>query len=649
MRNPTAAGFIFALIGFLAGCGSQAGPQNESSSTPLPEYAIGKLGGDEFLLHPNVINLVEYSPDGKLIATVGSSFFGSLPVGFQIWDIASGTEVGPKALRSTDAVALKWSPRGTQYVISRLDEEQEWVVEIWNVATNERVKRLSVTDHACWSVDWSADDQRITAGEAGGRAYVWDAKSGQQIMQFDGPAERVALATDGSYLVVGNERGVFRVAEGENKKCLDIPVKRTNDIEVSPRGDQVAVATDRGVALYDESGRYLACLEPFRSVKVWDVDDAQFVETQFAQLNPEPEFSADISPDGTTIATADQRLRFVRLKDGQRLHDFGAHSATVRSLDVTPDGRYAISVGSSEDVRIWDLNTLQLVQRITVPGEICDAYYLPETKSLGIRTAASGMIWQVRFPGGQPIEQQTSGAEALEEGDYRRTEAPVAFNKAKTTLFYPDGRGDVHLWNIAGTEESGTIPREVKNLMLDGRGEWIPPRLQVSPDGRWLARCFWKPLTIELVNLETRSVERVFREGLHQELTLPCTFSNDGNLLFAPGDDCVMALDVDSGRIVKQFEQPNLIFGIAVSPDGRWVAISESGDWNREKEEYEGRTVRIVSYETGESVADLIHDKAVITTMCFTPDSSKFLTGSPRSTIIVWDIAAATGNKASRQ
>jgi len=51
--------------------------------------------------------------------------------------------------------------------------------------------------------------------------------------------------------------------------------------------------------------------------------------------------------------------------NGQEVRRFTGHRNWVRSVAVTPDGRYVVSGSDDKTVRLWDLATGQEVRRFT--------------------------------------------------------------------------------------------------------------------------------------------------------------------------------------------------------------------------------------------------------------------------------------------
>jgi WD40 repeat protein len=136
--------------------------------------------------------------------------------------IADGTQVR----------AIAWSPDGTRLAIAADFN----VVEIWDVASGERVQSLLLTrafERWLWlrphhnprdiasAVAWSPDGRFLAAGSSDASAGVWELASGEQVLSLNGQTEQIG------------------------------------DIEFSPDGRRIATASqDRTVWVWDSSSIY---------------------------------------------------------------------------------------------------------------------------------------------------------------------------------------------------------------------------------------------------------------------------------------------------------------------------------------------------------------------------------------------------------
>jgi WD40 repeat protein len=78
-----------------------------------------------------------------------------------------------------------------------------------------------------------------------------------------------------------------------------------------------------------------------------------------------------VTPDGkqAVSASADNTLRIWDLNTGDVLHTLQGHSEAVDSVAITPDGLRAISASRDDTLKLWNLDTGQ-----TIATFHCDGY-----------------------------------------------------------------------------------------------------------------------------------------------------------------------------------------------------------------------------------------------------------------------------------
>lgn len=108
-------------------------------------------------------------------------------------------------------------------------------------------------------------------------------------------------------------------------------------------------------------------------------------------------------------------------------------------------------------------------------------------------------------------------------------------------------------------------------------------------------------------------------------------FTADGSQIFISAGlfqstIAVELMTLDSGELVREYGTPNEYL-LALSPDGKVLATSHAPD-----------QVHLWNVETGEMLADLKGHTNIVTSGAFSPDGSKFVTGSDDASVIVWGL-----------
>jgi dipeptidyl aminopeptidase/acylaminoacyl peptidase len=248
--------------------------------------------------------------------------------------------------------------------------------------------------------------------------------------------------------------------------------------------------------------------------------------------------SIGFDPAGRWIVTAgyDGVIRQWDMATGRLIRALADHSGTVWSLSISPDGRHIASGGEDRMLRIWRAEDGRLLRRL--PGHELN-------------------IWEVRFsPDGAFVATGSFDHMAriwnVETGAVVRTLA--GHQQAVVGLAYsPDGRliatgsddSTVRIWRAA----DGALLRTLPN----GNHAY---KVAFSPDGRWLV-----------------SAGRA-RSGIG---TLLHDITGLGG-----ENEVIRFWRVDDGALVAALPLGEDTSSIALSPDGRWLAVSagtQNGLW----------------------------------------------------------------------
>ncbi|GBD35670.1 hypothetical protein HRbin36_00784 [bacterium HR36] len=276
------------------------------------------------------------------------------------------------------------------------------VQEYQQASTPEVSVAFPPTDNAIWL---------SVAGEKAVRVWRIAAEQPVRVLQGHGQmVDAVAFSPDGQQLATVSHDGTLRLWELASGKLV-----RTVNLAVQPQPQPLYV-----VAWLAE-GKQLAATGLSR--KIWLIDAASgnlvrelraYDEKEFPRGHRDSVFSLAVLPGGTQLLSggADGQIKLWNLGDGQVIHDFAdpevpakphapakAHADFVSHLRLSPDGKYLLSVGSSGWVKIWKLETRQVVhgQRLAQP---CYAgAWSPDGKQLAI-TMQDGKILILYLPPG---------------------------------------------------------------------------------------------------------------------------------------------------------------------------------------------------------------------------------------------------------
>ncbi len=242
-----------------------------------------------------------YSPDGKLLATVGALAVNDRgqPKGAlaTIWDAARGKELRSLVGHTEFIRDVAFSPDRRRIATASNDN----TVRIWDSETGQEV--LTYRGHTAppWSVVFSADGTRVASTGPRTSLKVWSPQTGEELPPFDdsraGPAYGLAFSPDGKQLAGSAVDWTVRIWDsqsGNELHRLKGHVARVVRLAFSP------------------DGMRLASTSADRSVKVWDV------------------------------------------ASGEELLSLEGHKDAVATVAFSPDGQRLVSGATDGMIKVWD-------------------------------------------------------------------------------------------------------------------------------------------------------------------------------------------------------------------------------------------------------------------------------------------------------
>jgi WD40 repeat protein/tRNA A-37 threonylcarbamoyl transferase component Bud32 len=299
-------------------------------------YLKQQLDGAQLTIegHQGDVYRVEFSPDGKLLATA------SADKSARIWDAESG--LCRRVLRGhkSDVNSIAFHPSGER-VVTAGDDGQ---VIIWNMTTGERVKTITLREKI-FTAAFSPDGETLAVCGEGRALKLYDAETIKLDSNFisssqDAENSALAFSASGKWLVAGCENGELYHWTVKTKKLRDQFKTRfpVNTISISP-DEKWLIAGHRNrrhVSLFDLTERHGAGYI-YRSFD-W-IHDVKF--------HPSGDYFA--------VATKDGIVDFFEPHRKQPIRQIRGHNCRVWSVAFRPDGQRLATAAADHKIRIWDL------------------------------------------------------------------------------------------------------------------------------------------------------------------------------------------------------------------------------------------------------------------------------------------------------
>lgn len=304
---------------------------------------------------------------------------------------------------------------------------------------------------------------------------------------------------------------------------------------------------------------------------------------------------------------------------------------SVDAMRFAPDGQTLITVSEDFVLRLWETKTGRLLhQALLGPGSVAGRpgiAFSPDGKQIalsGMQRAAGGK------PGYDPVRLVVDAATGNEV-----SRLPARINDSDLALaFTPDGKSLISLGykGILRIEEIRSGVEQLhRDFPRDGTGTLV-----VSPAGKLVA--IWSGANTQKLYLwgwqgadEPRGV-KVPRQSIGN-----LVFSPDGKSLLACDDykPFVYEWDVATGDLTHEFTLRDDVTprGLAVSPDGQTIAVSDSG--NHRDKGFSGG-VLLLGRGSGKLVRELPTPGAEAMDVVFSPDG-RWLSASGGVGVHVWE------------
>jgi WD40 repeat protein len=262
------------------------------------------------------------------------------------------------------------------------------------------------------------------------------------------------------------------------------------------------------------------------------------------------------------------------------------------------------------------IDQVRELYRLPQPGYVYDVAWSPDGLTLAAAAVGSGSD-----PGSVQLWDVVSG-------DNLRSFEQVRITRL---AFSPDGQmlaavGDagVIVWNVADG-------RELSNMPLNSVGA---RSLAFSPDSRILAYKFRD--TVNLLEMPGGRVLNTFQQASDR---MEFAFLPNGKALliasiaydmttYEYGEATFTVWEIDSGRVLRTFTQPDGIGELAVAPDGKSLAMGISSN-----------ALRILDLESGQQLQAFTGFEFGVPRFAFSPDGSVLAAGEG----IGFEVASPSG------
>ena len=421
-----------------------------------------------------------------------------------------------------------------------------------------------------FSLDFSASEDRLAAGSRHGELFIWDLKSGAELVRLDAHQDiiwDVAFSPDGTLIATASKDGavkVWKTTGGQLVATAAGHVRGTRTVEFLDSNRLVSGGDDNCVRVWSSaSGAELAEFAGHEQT-VLDVVAATDDDSIFSASRDGTIRQWSLADHGGSILIADR--------------------TPIASIALFPDEQFLAGTGGTGDVTVWELGCGRI--HATLRGQFDDSYHVrvaPDGDSI-VAGAWGGNFtrWDART--GKLLARRTL---PILRNTFEMSSAAISPDAQRVAARCPDDK--VRVFDI----DTGLAVATIDSDLTPVRVLFSPDGKQVltagmSPDGREL---YDLATTMQLWNAKTGElISKISERTGHVAAFAPSGASlavcrqvdpNDRERL----DLEIVVINLPSQEVAARLPVPagvTNVRGLAISPDGlRLAAIARSPITNK--------------------------------------------------------------------
>ena len=236
---------------------------------------------------------------------------------------------------------------------------------------------------------WAANNSGFYSGDSGGgwgggtgKVHYFDNMGVHVALVYNATSSitELALSPDGTMLAVSGQNGLAAIIDSTTGSLIATLGNTTSNIDAiawSSSGDQVfAYAGNDTLSGYDTINWL-----PNINISTPSIGG-------FTSLS-----GIDTTPDDRLIAfSAGSELRIHWINNGSMYHNHTNHTQSIRTLQISPDGRYVATGANDDTVRILDLYSKSISATISTGSDVYDVEFSNDGATLAVARGRSGSM-----------------------------------------------------------------------------------------------------------------------------------------------------------------------------------------------------------------------------------------------------------------
>jgi len=319
--------------------------------------------------HTRLFTRITYSVQGDLIC---KNEFG----GVGVWEVETGAYRHFAQSNGT----LVFSPKGNQFAMRRGNE-----IELWDIATGECIRRLSIDDRGFSSVAYSPQgDQIVSSGSRDMAVRLWDVESGECRQTMTGhtsSVSKVLFSPKGDCFASVSDDGMVRLWNVGSRASRMVSNRHRGgvmDLKYSPKRKQIASSSSD------------------TTIRLWDAEAGVCTHTLTGHKGFVRKISYSPQEDQLASCSDDRTARLWDVESGACRYILTGHSSVVSDVAFSPQGNQIASSSADKTVRLWNVETGECQHVLTGNGGVKVIKYSPQGNQIASAGANGTMsLWGV--------------------------------------------------------------------------------------------------------------------------------------------------------------------------------------------------------------------------------------------------------------
>jgi len=343
---------------------------SDDSTVKLWDVKTGKEIWSAFAF-TDVVLSVSFSPDGKCLAS------GSFDNTVKLWEVESGKEIRTLTGHKSGVNSVNFSPDGKYLASGSWDD----TVKLWEVDSGKEIRTFSGHTDYVYSVSFSPDGKYLASGSNDNTVKIWEVKTGKEIRTLTGHTgivNSVNFSLDGKYVISGSFDDTVKLWNVESGEAISTFSDYTDNVifvSFTPNGKYIVIVTEDG------------------KVRLRDVENRELKKTFYVIYRSTQ--SESLSPNGKYIAIRsriwNKTIDLWKVDSGKKRILTG-HTGDVNSVNFSPDSKYIASGSSDGTVKLWNVETGELIYTIINGKDGEWLTYTPEGFFTGSEWATKNLV-----------------------------------------------------------------------------------------------------------------------------------------------------------------------------------------------------------------------------------------------------------------